>query len=52
MATRVKPRVPFCWWCGHKLRGWFHREVEIDGHMRILHTTCVEKALTEDDVPW
>ena len=50
MATRVKPRVPFCWWCGRKLWGWCHREVEIDGHKRILHGICVKKA-AQDEVP-
>lgn len=44
----TKPRVRFCWDCGRQLRGNHHIEVEVDGHLRILHKDCYAKLFPEE----
>ena len=38
-----KPRIGLCWLCGNHLRGNHFAEIEIDGHVRILHKACAER---------
>lgn len=45
----MKPRVPFCWWCGRKLR--YSHHVVVDGH--VLHKNCAKvMSKTEDPNTW
>ena len=44
---KSKPRVRFCWECGRQLYGNHHREIEIDGHKRILHKECANDYIAE-----
>jgi hypothetical protein len=44
----IKPRVRFCWWCSRRLRANYHVEVEVDGHMRVMHKTCNKLRMKEE----
>ena len=57
MKPQNKPRVGFCWLCGHRLWGKQHIVITliIDGHDRILHKSCAKrwaKELAEDNLPF
>lgn len=45
------PRVRFCWWCGRKLYGRHHVDVEVDGLPRVMHVQCNKNRAKGYDPP-